>query len=124
MTDMQDQQQRPIQTCSLPPPPLKLSANITPPTLRSEGRNKETASLVMQYTIILHLPHSEVRKQQGKNWCHFAYSHFAYLLLLSAVSTTHAKCDQNNVKQLKQAVQQIYKVKGIVQKRKRRNKKK
>ena len=42
----------------------------------------------------------------SKNWCHFAYSrfaysHFAYLLPLSAISPTHAKCDQNNVKQLK-----------------------
>ena len=36
---------------------------------------------------------------------HFAYSHFAYLLPLSAISPTQAKCDQNNVKQLKQAVQ-------------------
>ena len=30
-----------------------------------------------------------------------AYSHFAYLLPLSAILPTHAKCDQNNVKQLK-----------------------
>ena len=55
------------------------------------------------------------------NWCHFAYSHFAYshfayLLPLGAISPTHAKCDQNNVKQLKQVVQ-VYKVEGIVQKR-------
>ena len=32
------------------------------------------------------------------------------------VSSTHAKCDQNNVKQLKQTVQ-VYKVKGMVHKR-------
>ena len=56
-----------------------------------------------------------------QKWCHFpysrfAYSLFAYLLQLSAISPTHAKCDQNNVKQLKQAVQ-VYKVKGIVQKK-------
>ena len=55
-------------------------------------------------------------------WCHFAYSrfaysHFTYLLPLNAISPTHAKCDQNNVKQLKQAVQ-VHKVKGIVQKNK------
>ena len=36
--------------------------------------------------------------------------------LLGAILPTHAKCDQNNVKQLKQAVR-VYKVKGIVQKR-------
>ena len=40
------------------------------------------------------------------NWCRFtysrfAYSHFAYLLPLGAISPTDAKCDQNNVKQLK-----------------------
>ena len=39
------------------------------------------------------------------NWYHFtysgfAYSHFACLLPLSAISPTHAKYDQNNVKQL------------------------
>ena len=34
---------------------------------------------------------------------------------IGAISPTHAKCDQNNVKQLKQAVQ-VYKVRGIVQK--------
>ena len=45
-----------------------------------------------------------------------AVSHSATLLPLSAISPTHAKCDSNNVKQLKQAVQ-VYKVKGIVQKR-------
>ena len=33
------------------------------------------------------------------NWCHFtysrfAYSHFAYFSPLSAISPTHAKCDQ------------------------------
>ena len=33
----------------------------------------------------------------------FAYSHFVYLLPLGAISPTHAKCDQNNVKLLKQA---------------------
>ena len=33
------------------------------------------------------------------NWCHFAYSHFAYLLPLGAISPTHAKWDQINVKQ-------------------------
>ena len=54
-----------------------------------------------------------------KNWCHlaysrFAYSHFAYLLPLSVISPTHAKCDQNNVKQLKQAVQ-VHEVKVITQ---------
>ena len=63
----------PIQTCFLPPPALKkvgsqqMQYNITPPTLRSEergGNNTETASLVMQYNIILHLPHSEVRKEE------------------------------------------------------------
>ena len=53
------------------------------------------------------------------NWCHFtyshfAYSHFAYLLPHSAISPTHTKCEQNTVKQLKQAVQ-VYKIKGIVQ---------
>ena len=51
------------------------------------------------------------------NQCHFAYSHFACLLPLGAILPTHAKCDQNNVKQLKQAVQ-VYKVKGIVPKKK------
>ena len=45
-----------------------------------------------------------------KNWCHSAY-----LLTLGAISTTRAKCDQNNVKQLKQAVQ-VCEVKGIAQK--------
>ena len=45
------------------------------------------------------------------NWCHFAY-----LLPLGAISPTHAKRDQNNVKQLKQAVQ-VDKVEGIVQER-------
>ena len=50
-----------------------------------------------------------------RNWCHFAYSHFAYLLPHGAISPTQAKCDQNNVEQLKTSVQ-IYKVKGIVQK--------
>ena len=45
---------------------------------------------------------------------HFAYSHSAYFILpLGAILPTHAKCDQNNVKQLKQAVQ-VYKVFGIV----------
>ena len=56
-----------------------------------------------------------------KNWCHFAYSRFAYsqfayLLPLGAISPTEAKCDKNNMKWLKQAVQ-VYEVKGIVQKR-------
>ena len=35
----------------------------------------------------------------GMNWYHFAYyrfaySHFTYLLLLSAISSTHAKCQE------------------------------
>ena len=42
--------------------------------------------------------------------------HLAYLLPFGAISPTNAKCDQNNVKQLKQTVQ-VYKVKGMVQKR-------
>ena len=46
----------------------------------------------------------------------FTYSHFAYLLPLCAISSTRAKCDSNNLKQLKQAVH-VQKVKGIVQKR-------
>ena len=53
--------------------------------------------------------------------CHFAYSHFAYSLPLGVISPTQAKCDQNNLKQLKQAVK-VYKVKGIVQKRNKNGK--
>ena len=37
---------------------------------------------------------------------------FCYLIPLGAISPTRAKCDQNNVKQFKQAVQ-VYKVKGL-----------
>ena len=36
---------------------------------------------------------------------------------IGAISPTHAKCDQNNVKQLKQGVQ-VYKVKEVVKKKK------
>ena len=38
-----------------------------------------------------------------------------FLVRIGAISPTHAKCDQNNVKLLKQAVQ-VYEVEGIVQK--------
>ena len=41
---------------------------------------------------------------------------FRLLITTQCHSPTHAKCDQNNVKQLKIAVQ-VYVVKGIVQKR-------
>ena len=46
---------------------------------------------------------------------------FCYLIPLGAISPTRAKCDQNNVKQFKQAVQ-VYKVKGIIQKKRSKGK--